>query len=113
MNPQLYLFLLHPWSAISYFGNSCTDLTGNDCKTGLPQGAANSANLQNILQIVFAILAALSVLFIVIAGLRFITAQGNPQEVGKAKSTIVYALIGLLVALLAEAIVAFTLGKLG
>lgn len=86
---------------------------GAGCHTNLPQAHANSAQLQNILQIGFAILAALAVLFIVIAGLRFITAQGNPQEVGKARSTIIYALIGLLVALLAEALVAFTLGNLG
>lgn len=113
MNPQLSLFLLHPWSAVSYFGNACTDLTGADCKTGLPQGAANSGNLHNILQIVFAILAAVSVLFIVMAGLRLITSQGNPQEASKARATIAYALVGLIVALLAEAIVAFVLDRLG
>ncbi len=113
MNSQLYIFLLHPWSAVSYFGSACTDLTGTGCNTGLPQGNANSANLHNILQIIFAILAAISVLFIVIASLRLITSQGNPQEASKARATIAYALVGLIVALLAEAIVAFALDRLG
>jgi hypothetical protein len=116
MIAQISLFLLNPWSAITYFGaTDCSGLTGNDCSTGLPKpggGDVGGNQLQDILKIAFAILAALSVLFIVMAGLRFITAQGNPQEVSKAKSTIVYALIGLLVALLAEALVAFVLGKL-
>jgi hypothetical protein len=85
---------------------------GAGCRTGLPQATASQTQVHDILQIAFAVLGALAVLFIVIAGLRFITAQGNPQEVGKAKSTIVYALVGLLVALIAEAIVAFTLGNL-
>jgi ABC-type polysaccharide transport system permease subunit len=49
---------------------------------------------------------------IVIAGLRFITAQGNPQENAKARNTIVYAVVGLLVALIAEIFVSFILGKL-
>jgi cytochrome bd-type quinol oxidase subunit 2 len=80
--------------------------------TGLPHADANGSQLQTILQIVFGILAALAVLMIAIAGLRFITAQGNPQETSKARNTIVYALIGLLVAMVAEALVSFVLGKL-
>lgn len=116
MIAQLYSFLLNPWSLISYFGNACSDETGVNCTdTGLPKpggGDVGGNQLQDILRIAFAVLAALSVLFIIIAGLRLIIAQGNPQEVGKAKSTIIYALAGLLVALLAEAIVALTLGKL-
>ena len=109
------LILFHISNLSRIFGDAfCNDSgEGAGCQTGLPQAHANSGQLQNILQIVFAVLAALAVLFIVVAGLRFITAQGNPQEVSKARSTIIYALIGLLVALLAEALVAFTLGKLG
>lgn len=97
---------------ISNVADVCSD-NGQHPGCGLPTVDASSNQVHDILQIVFAILAALSVLFIVIAGLRFITAQGNPQEISKAKSTIAYALVGLLVALLAEALVAFTLGKLG
>jgi type IV secretory pathway VirB2 component (pilin) len=85
---------------------------GNVCETGLPNVDASHAQLQQILQIVFGILAALAVLMIVIAGLRFITAQGNPQENAKARNTIVYAVVGLLVALIAEIFVSFILGKL-
>lgn len=79
---------------------------------GLPQASANNGTLQAILQIVFGIAAALSVLMIVIAGFRFIAGEGNPQEVSKARSTILYAVIGLIVAISAEIIVSFTLGKL-
>jgi hypothetical protein len=85
---------------------------GNVCDTGLPTVGAGHAQLQDILGIVFGIIAALAVLMIVIAGLRFITGQSNPQEISKARNTIIYALAGLLVALAAEAIVSLTLGKL-
>ncbi|HET7060358.1 MAG TPA: hypothetical protein VFH99_03535 [Candidatus Saccharimonadales bacterium] len=109
--------LLHQWGLTKIltapFAAFCDDNgNGAGCHTGLPTVNAGSNQVQDILKIAFAVLAALAVLFIVIAGLRFITAQGNPQEVSKAKSTIVYALVGLLVALLAEALVAFVLGKL-
>ncbi len=79
---------------------------------GLPQASANNGTLQAILQIVFGIAAALAVLMIVIAGFRFIAGEGNPQEVSKARSTILYAVIGLIVAISAEIIVSFTLGNL-
>ncbi|MDB5164945.1 MAG: rane protein of unknown function [Candidatus Saccharibacteria bacterium] len=82
-------------------------------QTELPQAHANSTAIHDVLQIVFGVLGALAVLMIVIAGLRFITAQGNPQETAKARSTIVYAIVGLLVALMAEAIVSFVLGSHG
>jgi hypothetical protein len=89
---------------------SCGASTG--CDTGLPVVSASSTQVQQILQIVFGILSALAVLMTVIAGFRYVIAQGNPQEITKAKNTIIYSLVGLVVALTAEAIVTFVLGSL-
>jgi hypothetical protein len=44
------------------------------------------------------------VLFIVYAGFRMVAARGNPGEVSKAKEQIVYAIIGALIILSAQAI---------
>ena len=81
-------------------------------KTNLPSPSAGNDQLQQILTIVFGVAAALAVLMIVVAGLRFVVGQGNPQEVAKARSTIIYAVAGLLIALTAEAIVSLAIGKL-
>ncbi len=81
------------------------------CDTGLPKVNASSTQLHDFLGIAFGALAALAVLMIVIAGLRLITAQGDPNEIAKARKTIIYAVAGLAIALSAEAIVAFVLGK--
>lgn len=97
--------------SLSLIADVCTN-QGHEAACGLPTAHANSANLQNILQIVFGVMAAVAVLFIVLAGFRMVTAQGDAQQVSKARSTIVYAVIGLLIALLAEAMVAFVLDKL-
>lgn len=114
MSSYVYSLLIHAGNVLSYFGSSCSSQTGVDCgDTGLPRVHAGGNQLEDILRIVFAVLGALAVLFIILAGFRFITAQGNPQEISKAKSTIMYALVGLVVALLAEGLVALTLGKLG
>jgi uncharacterized membrane protein YidH (DUF202 family) len=88
------------------------DISTDQYQTNLPHASASHENLQNILQIVFGILGALAVLFIVLGGLRFITAQGNPQETSKARNTLVYAVVGLLIAISAEAIVSLVLGHL-
>lgn len=112
MNSYIHTLTQHYMTLRLYFCDAC-QRQGHDAGCGLPTVNAGSNQLNDILRIAFAVLAALAVLFIVIAGFRMIIAQGNPQEVSKAKSTIVYALAGLLVALLAEAFVAFVLGKLG
>jgi TRAP-type C4-dicarboxylate transport system permease small subunit len=87
-----------------YFGAEIRD-------TNLPNIRATSENLRDVLQIAIAIVAALSILFIMIGGLRYIMSDGDPQAAGQAKSTIIYALIGLLIAVAAQAIVAFVLKK--
>lgn len=92
------------------FAGICSNYGSQGC--GLPVAGAGKSQLHDILQIVFAVLAALAVLFIVIGALRMVISQGNPQETGKARATVIYAVVGLIVALLAEAFVAFVLGKL-
>lgn len=81
--------------------------------SGLPHPrGASQGDLQAILMIIIGVLGALAVLFIVIGGLRYIMSQGDPQAVSKAKGTIIYALVGLVIAVSAEAIVSFVLGGL-
>jgi len=101
------------WSYVAATGAGLCETTKTKvtCETGLPVVGAGGAQLQQILQIVFGVLAALAVLFIIIGGLRYITSQGNPQETAKARDTIIYALIGLVVAVLAQVIVLYVLDK--
>lgn len=95
---------------LRHVADSCLVSDSGYC-TNLPQGGASSGNLQHIIQIVLAIMAAVAILIIVIAGLKFVTAQGDPQGAAQARQTIIYALVGLVIAILAEVIVTFVLGK--
>jgi cbb3-type cytochrome oxidase subunit 3 len=72
-----------------------------------PAGADSGSLLQTALSIVFGLLGAIAFLVIVIAGFQYVSSQGDPQTTSNAKSTIVYALIGLVIAVLAESIVSF------
>jgi len=72
---------------------------------------ASGSELKTILQIVFGILGSLAALFVVLSGIGYILSNGDPQKVNKAKNGILYSLIGLAVAILAEVIVAFVINK--
>ena len=52
----------------------------------------------------------IAVLFIIIGGIRYATSAGDPDKVKKAKNTLLYAIIGLAVALLAAVIVNAVIG---
>lgn len=75
--------------------------------TGLPQVSADSNFITAVISIIIAITAAISLVVITIAGLRYILSRGDPQAVAKAKGAIIYALIGLIIAIVAQAIVVF------
>jgi hypothetical protein len=53
----------------------------------------------------------LSVIFLVLGGIRYITSSGNAQRVESAKQTLIYAVIGLMLSVLAPVIVGFVIAK--
>lgn len=58
--------------------------------------------------LLFAI-GAISVIMIIIGGLRYVVSGGDTSKVTAAKNTILYAIIGLIVALLSYAVINFVL----
>ena len=77
----------------------------------LPHVAGDPSQVPHILQVVFGVVGALALLFIVIAGFRYIISAGDPQDTAKAKNGIIYALVGLALAITAEAIVTWVVGS--
>ena len=53
------------------------------------------------------LLAIISIIVIIIGGFRYVTSQGDQTQMQSAKNTILYAVIGLIVAIAAYAIVSF------
>lgn len=52
----------------------------------------------------FSILMAVAVILIIVAAWTFLTAGGNPDSVTKARQMLIYALVGVAVAVLARGI---------
>lgn len=68
------------------------------------------ATLRTVLNSVYIAVAIAAVGVIIFGGFRFSLSQGDPGKVKKAKDTIMYAIIGLIVVLSAFAITNFILG---
>lgn len=69
---------------------------------------ATSTNLfTNALTVVFGVLGGISVLVVVYAGMKYVTSGGDPAKTKEAREQIIYAAVGIVVALSAGAIVAF------
>ncbi|MFA6511766.1 MAG: pilin [Patescibacteria group bacterium] len=64
----------------------------------------------NIIQWVLGILALVAVVMIIIGGFQWMTAAGSEERIEKAKKIISSAVIGLIIVLLAWAIVIFVAG---
>ena len=73
-------------------------------------GAANLTTVLNWIYIAGGI-AAVAVL--VYAGTKYILSQGQPEKMKQASQIIAYAIIGLVVVVLAAAITAFVSGTIG
>lgn len=63
----------------------------------------------NILLILTGIAA---VAMIIVGGAQYVLSSGDPQSINKAKDMIIFAIVGLIVALAAKGIIAFVINRL-
>lgn len=77
------------------------DDKGNDISLG--------SRVKTIVNILLYVLGAVAVVMIVIGGVRYATSNGDSSAITGAKNTILYSVVGLVVAMLAYAIVNFVI----
>jgi len=83
---------------------NCTDITSeSDTKMN-----TLIATIVNIFSIVVGIVA---VIMIIIGGFKYITSSGDSSNISSAKNTIMYAIVGIVIAALAQVIVRFVLKR--
>ncbi len=66
--------------------------------------------LDRIVNIIFTILVAAAVIFVMIGAFQLLTAGGDAEKVSQGREKILYAVIAVVVALLARGIIAFIRG---
>lgn len=65
--------------------------------------------INQIINVIIGVLGLVAVVVIVLGGVTYVTSAGDPGKTKKAKDTILYGIVGLVVAILAFAIVNFVL----
>ena len=85
-----------------------------DCAKSDDQPAdlfGNGGVFQTITDVLLFVIGAVSVIMLILGGIRYTISQGDSAAVTAAKNTILYAIIGLVVAILAYAAVHFVIGS--
>jgi hypothetical protein len=72
----------------------------------------NGGVFQTISEILIFLVGAVSVIMLIWGGLQYVISAGDSKRVESAKSTILYAIIGIVVAILAYAVVGFVTSSL-
>lgn len=62
-----------------------------------------------IINVILGVVGVVAVIMIIIGGISFITSQGDAAKVTRGKNTVLYGVVGLVIALLAFMIVNFVL----
>lgn len=87
-----------------------------DCNSGGITDAQAQQRINDILHSIInlfsLVVGIVSVLMIIYGGLKYITSGGDSSNVGSAKNTILYAIIGIVIVALAQFIVRFVLTKI-
>ena len=86
---------------------------GDSCQVRIDSAQDGIKVLANIIQVILAVSGLLAVAFIIIGGIMYITSLGDPAGTAKAKQTIYYAVIGMVIVLIAYGIVEFIVRGFG
>lgn len=80
-----------------------------ECNVPEDTGGGLMGTLKNIINVVIGVVGFVAVVMMIIGGISYTTSQGDSAKVKKAKDTIMYGIIGLVISMLSFAIVNFVL----
>lgn len=83
-----------------------------NCLTALPKVSGDNDQLQNGMRIVFGVAAGVALISLAIAAFNYTTASTDTEKISRSKQAIVFSLLGLVIALSAEAIIITVIGRL-
>lgn len=109
----LSIFGLNFTPAPTYAANSICDQpnVSEEIKKANGCGGSSTTDLSDVIvgivNGIVAILGIVAAIFVIVGGVNYMTSQGDAGKLQKAKNTILYSLIGLVIAALAFAIINF------
>ncbi len=100
-------FLLGAGNASTIIQNSAGAACSTACNT-----TSLDALFGSITSTLVYLVGAISVIMTVVGGLRYVTSNGDAKRVADAKNTVMYSIVGVVLALLAYAIIKFVATRL-
>lgn len=100
-------------TGLAYSGIALADSKDDVCKGVIAIGgkcdddSLTTTTIPGIIKTMLFFVGILAVIMIIFAGIRYITAHGDKAQVQAATNTLIYSIVGLVVAILAYAIVSF------
>ena len=99
-----------PAHAANYINQSCGLAGGGSICADAQSGAGGfNTTVTRIINGMLLMIGIVATIAIIIGGIRYTTSNGDANQTKTAKNTIMYAVIGLIVAILSYAIVNFVL----
>ena len=68
--------------------------------------------MKNVISILLYVAGTIAVIVIIIGAIRYITSDGDSAKAATAKNSILYAVVGLVLAIMSFGIVSFVVGRL-
>lgn len=90
-------------------GVECVQQGANKANTGGGSASTLDQGVRTVVNILLFLIGAVAVIMLVIGGIKYTTSNGDMEKVKSAKNTILYAIIGVVVAILAYAAVDFVI----
>jgi hypothetical protein len=86
---------------------------GANCTAPSTAGGTTKINnlITDVVNIFSAVVGVVSVIMIIVGGFQYITSGGDSGKVSTAKTTIIYAIVGLVVVAFSQFLVQFVLNK--
>lgn len=94
--------------AVNVFDQCSSSPDNPVCKS---QGDDAQSMIQIVINILLYVLGIIAVIMIIVGGIKYTTSNGDSSALTSAKNTILYSIVGLVVAILSYAIVNFVVGK--
>lgn len=91
---------------------SLAQLLGSPSEYGIPDTASvGNSQVGSVFNLVLMIAGAVSVITVIVGGILYALSIGDSAKTAKAKDTIIYAVIGLIIVSSAFAITNFIIGR--
>jgi len=115
------LFSSHAQAVFNPFADTCSsNPTATVCQEANKPSDASGANsiygpgsiLAKATTLISIIIGVASVIIIIIGGIKYTLSGGDPKSTESARNTVLYALIGVAIAVVAQSIVVFVINKI-